>query len=225
MNRTSLITITIVAALGTGCSKSKRPTSETISEDDRNTFYALGFMTARNLKNFQLTDDELEIVQRGVADAVHGKAAAVDLQIWAPKVVELSTKRTGDKVNVEKEKGKTYAANAAKESGAEALPSGLVFKTIQAGTGASPSATDVVKVKYRGTLVDGTEFDKSDDASIPLSGVIACWTEGIQKMKVGGHAKLVCPSTIAYGDTGRPPTIPGGATLVFDVELLDTGSK
>jgi FKBP-type peptidyl-prolyl cis-trans isomerase FkpA len=86
-----------------------------------------------------------------------------------------------------------------------------------------------VKVNYRGTLIDGTEFDSSykrnQPAQFPLSGVIRCWTEGVQKMKVGGKARLVCPSEIAYGDSGRPPTIPGGATLIFEIELLEIGGK
>jgi FKBP-type peptidyl-prolyl cis-trans isomerase FkpA len=96
---------------------------------------------------------------------------------------------------------------------------------IQPGTGASPSASDSVKVNYRGTLIDGTEFDSSykrnQPAQFPLSGVIRCWTEGVQKMKVGGKARLVCPSDIAYGDKGHPPVIPGGATLIFEIQLLE----
>ncbi|HEX8908988.1 MAG TPA: FKBP-type peptidyl-prolyl cis-trans isomerase, partial [Anaeromyxobacteraceae bacterium] len=88
-----------------------------------------------------------------------------------------------------------------------------------------PKETDTVKVHYTGTLIDGKVFDSSvkrgQPAEFPLNQVIKCWTEGVAKMKVGGKAKLVCPSSIAYGDEGRPPTIPGGATLVFEVELLD----
>ena len=102
--------------------------------------------------------------------------------------------------------------------------SGLVYLETQAGTGESPKATDTVKVHYRGTLIDGTEFDSSykrnQPASFPLNRVIPCWTEGLQKMKVGGKARLVCPSDLAYGDRGRP-SIPPGATLNFEVELLE----
>jgi FKBP-type peptidyl-prolyl cis-trans isomerase FkpA len=104
--------------------------------------------------------------------------------------------------------------------------SGLVYQSLKEGTGPSPAATDVVKVHYRGTFPDsGKEFDSSykrnEPTEFPLNGVIPCWTEGVQKMKVGGKARLVCPANIAYGDQGRPPAIPGGATLVFDVELLE----
>ncbi len=114
-------------------------------------------------------------------------------------------------------------AAAAKEPGAVVTASGLVFKSIKDGTGESPKATDKVKVNYRGSFVDGTKFDASADhggaISFPLNRVIACWTEGVQKLKVGGKAKLTCPSAIAYGPNGMGP-IPGGATLVFEVELL-----
>jgi FKBP-type peptidyl-prolyl cis-trans isomerase FkpA len=100
----------------------------------------------------------------------------------------------------------------------------LIYREVSAGSGASPQATDTVKVHYRGTLIDGTEFDSSykrnEPAQFPLNQVIPCWTEGVQKMKVGGKARLVCPSSIAYGDQGRP-SIPGGAALLFDIELLE----
>jgi FKBP-type peptidyl-prolyl cis-trans isomerase FkpA len=124
----------------------------------------------------------------------------------------------------EKEKGKTYAANAAKEAGAQQLPDGIVLKVTKPGTGPSPKATDTVKVNYEGKLTDGTVFDSSykrgQPAEFPLNGVIKCWTEGLQKMHVGEEATLICPSDTAYGNVGHPPTIPGGATLVFKVELL-----
>jgi FKBP-type peptidyl-prolyl cis-trans isomerase FkpA len=102
--------------------------------------------------------------------------------------------------------------------------SGLVYKELRAGSGASPKATDNVTVNYRGTLTNGTEFDSSYKrnmpATFPLSGVIPCWTEGVQMMKVGGKAQLTCPAKIAYGDRGAPPLIGPGATLIFEVELL-----
>ncbi|MFN9448729.1 MAG: FKBP-type peptidyl-prolyl cis-trans isomerase [Rubrivivax sp.] len=109
-------------------------------------------------------------------------------------------------------------------------PSGLVIKTVKAGTGASPAATDVVKVHYRGTFPDGKEFDSShkrgQPAEFPLNRVIRCWTEGVQMMQVGGKAQLVCPASIAYGDRGTPGgPIPPNATLHFEVELLGISGK
>jgi FKBP-type peptidyl-prolyl cis-trans isomerase FkpA len=116
-------------------------------------------------------------------------------------------------------------AAAAAEKGAVVTPSGLVYLSSKEGSGASPTATSVVRVHYRGTFPDGKEFDSSyarkQPAEFPLNRVIPCWTEGVQKLKVGGKAKLTCPAAIAYGARGAPPTIPPNATLLFEVELLD----
>jgi len=121
------------------------------------------------------------------------------------------------------------AAAAAKEKGAVVTPSGLVYRSLRDGSGASPSPADVVKVHYRGTLANGTEFDSSykrnEPAQFPLSGVIPCWTEGVQRMKVGGKAQLVCPPGIAYGARGAGGVIPPNATLQFEVELLDIAKR
>jgi FKBP-type peptidyl-prolyl cis-trans isomerase FkpA len=120
-------------------------------------------------------------------------------------------------------------AAAAKEKGAQKTASGLVYQSLKEGSGASPAATDTVKVNYRGTLTDGKEFDSSakngGPVSFPLNKVIPCWTEGVQKMKVGGKAKLTCPSAIAYGSRGAGGVIPPDATLVFEVELLSINGK
>ena len=120
----------------------------------------------------------------------------------------------------------TTAAQAAPETTA----SGMVYETVKDGTGASPAATDTVKVHYRGTLPgDGKEFDSSykrgEPAEFPLNRVIPCWTEGLQKMKVGGKAKLTCPPAIAYGARGAGGVIPPNATLNFEVELLGIKGK
>ena len=116
-------------------------------------------------------------------------------------------------------------ANAAAEPGAVVTASGLVYRSLKDGKGASPAATDTVKVHYRGTFPDGREFDSSykrnAPASFPLNRVIKCWTEGLQRMKVGGTARLTCPAAIAYGDKGAGGgEVPPGAVLRFEVELL-----
>lgn len=104
------------------------------------------------------------------------------------------------------------------------LPSGVKIVTTVVGKGESPKATDTVKVHYKGTLADGKEFDSSykrnSPASFPLNRVIPCWTEGLQKMKVGGKATLTCPAATAYGDRGAGNAVPPGAVLTFEVELL-----
>ncbi|RZI83902.1 MAG: FKBP-type peptidyl-prolyl cis-trans isomerase [Rubrivivax sp.] len=121
------------------------------------------------------------------------------------------------------------AAKSAKEKGAVVTSSGLVYLSLKEGTGPSPTASDTVKVHYRGTLPDGKEFDSSykrnEPAEFPLNRVIACWTEGVQRMKVGGKAKLTCPSAIAYGERGAGGVIPPNATLLFEVELLGISGK
>ena len=125
--------------------------------------------------------------------------------------------------------GNTAATAAAKEEGAVVTPSGLVYRSLKDGVGASPSASDKVKVHYRGTFPDGREFDSSykrnEAIEFPLSGVIKCWTEGVQRMKVGGKAKLTCPAAIAYGERGAGNVIPPNATLHFEVELLAINGK
>ena len=117
----------------------------------------------------------------------------------------------------------TALTAASKEPGAVVTASGLVFKSLKDGSGPSPKATDKVKVNYRGTLTDGTKFDASADHGGPISfrlnEVIPCWTEGVQKLKVGGKAKLTCPSAIAYGSRSMGP-IASNSTLVFEVELV-----
>jgi|GEM_PF-443831 len=132
------------------------------------------------------------------------------------------------------EEGQAQLETAAKEPGAQRFhvssPRGdgdIVVKTLTPGTGASPKATDTVKVNYRGTLANGTEFDSSykrhEPISFPLSRVVPCWTEGLQHMKVGEKAKITCSSATAYGTRGAPPVIPPNATLTFEVELLGIG--
>ena len=120
-------------------------------------------------------------------------------------------------------------AAAAKEPGATQTASGLVYRALKDGSGAGPKATDLVKVHYKGTFPDGREFDSSykrnEPTEFPLNQVIPCWTEGVQRMKVGGKAKLTCPSTIAYGARGAGNVIPPNATLLFEVELLGINGK
>jgi FKBP-type peptidyl-prolyl cis-trans isomerase FkpA len=193
--------------------------------EDQKTLYALGLSIGRSISVFNLTPEELQYVQAGMNAQVKGDKPAVELEAYGPKFQQLAQTRSQAKAAEEKKKGQAFLDQAAKEQGAEKLPSGLVYKELQAGTGESPKATDFVKVHYKGTLTDGKEFDSSykrnEPTQFPLNGVIPCWTEGVQKMKVGGKARLTCPSEIAYGDRGAPPNIPGGAVLVFEVELIE----
>jgi FKBP-type peptidyl-prolyl cis-trans isomerase FkpA len=201
------------------------PRAQDLKDEDSKTLYAIGLALGRSVEPFRLNAQQLDLVKRGLTDQVTGKKAAVDLEAYQPKIQALAQKRMQERSDELAAKDKVFLDQAAKEKGAQKTASGLVYVPLKEGAGAQPKETDTVKVHYKGTLVDGKEFDSSykrnEPATFPLNGVIKCWTEGLQKMKVGGKAKLVCPSAIAYGDQGRPPVIPGKATLVFEVELLD----
>jgi FKBP-type peptidyl-prolyl cis-trans isomerase FkpA len=192
---------------------------------DPATFYAIGVSVARSLAGLDLSPSEADSVLKGISDGFAGKATGVDLEATRSQMNALARARASQRLEKEKARGKEFCAQAAKAPDAVVWPSGLIYTRIKEGTGDSPSTSDTVKVRYRGTLIDGTEFDSSarghDPATFGVNNVIRCWTEGLQKMKVGGKAKLVCPAEIAYGDRGAPPAIPPGATLVFDVELVD----
>jgi FKBP-type peptidyl-prolyl cis-trans isomerase FkpA len=191
------------------------------SEDEK-AFYALGIALSQNVNGFELTPAEMELIKQGFSDGATGKAGSFDPQPYYPKLQEIQRTRSAAAA-------KAYLDKAAAEKGAKKTASGLVITTLKEGKGASPKATDQVKVHYHGTLPNGKVFDSSvvrkEPAEFGLDGVIPCWTEGVQLMKVGGKSKLVCPAAIAYGDRGAPPNIPPGATLVFEVELLDIVKK
>jgi FKBP-type peptidyl-prolyl cis-trans isomerase FkpA len=191
--------------------------------DDQKVIYAIGLLMQRSLNEFDLSASELDVLKRALTDAAAGKPA-IDIDEWGPKIEGFGAARAGRVVAREKAASAAYLTKAAAETGVVRTGSGLIYRDVTVGTGPSPAASDTVKVHYRGTLINGTEFDSSykrnEPAQFPLGGVIRCWTEGVQMMKVGGKARLVCPSDLAYGDGGRP-SIPGGAALVFEVELLE----
>ena len=194
--------------------------------EDQKTLYFLGHnVLSRNLKQFNFSAEESKFILEGLTDSLNNAPSKVD-ESYGPKISAFIAKKQSAAAQQEKEKGKAFLEKMAKEKKAVKLPSGVVYIPVKDGKGASPKPSDVVKVHYHGTFPDGKVFDssierKGDPAEFPLGGVIPCWTEGVQKMKVGGKAKLVCPSDTAYGDQGMPGAIPGGATLVFDVELID----
>lgn len=201
------------------------PAASTPMTDEQKTVYSIGLSIFSSLGQFDLSPAELNLVTQALTDAAANKPA-VDLNTYGPKIQELQQARSSRVADREKARSSDFLAKAAAEPGAVKTDSGLIYRELRAGTGEPPQASDTVKVNYRGTLVNGSEFDSSykrnEPAEFPLRGVIRCWTEGVQKMRIGGKAQLVCPSDLAYGDQGRPG-IPGGATLVFEIELLSIG--
>ena len=218
MRKLMIVLIALIAVWG--CSPQAPKT------EDQKAFYALGVHLNKQLSVFDLSPEEMKYVQQGMSEASAGKKLAAEPEANMKKLGELAQARMAKATEKQKAQAKPFLEKAAAEKGAQKTASGMIYKEIKAGTGAQPKPTDIVKVHYVGTLTDGKEFDSSikrgEAVELPLSQVFPCWTEGIPMMKVGGKAKLVCPSETAYGDRGRPPVIPGGATLVFEVELLGT---
>ena len=193
--------------------------------EEQKTLYALGMLMSQSLSTFDLKPEELETVQKGLVAGVTGAKGDIKAEEYIPKVQELQRARMAVVAEKAAAAGVTFLETASKEAGVTKTASGMLIKHTTEGKGASPAATDQVKVHYEGRLIDGKVFDSSisrgEPATFPLNGVIACWTEGVQTMKVGGKAQLTCPANLAYGANGSPPTIPPQATLVFDVELLE----
>ena len=234
-NRTSAVTALVLALFLAGCQKDAGATAPAAAApaavepktDDEKILYAMGIVMGRNLTGLDLSAADLEMLKIGLSDEALGKTKKVTLEEFGPKIQAFAQARAGAVAAKEKVASEAYLTKAAAEKGAQKKPSGLIYTEIAAGTGASPSPSETVKVHYTGKLIDGTVFDSSvqrgQPAEFTLGGVIPCWQEGVALMKKGGKALLVCPSSLAYGDAGSPPKIKPGATLVFDVELLDIG--
>ena len=193
------------------------------TEEDK-TFYAVGAMFGSKLKDLELTEGEVKMVVSGLYDSTLRREEKVDIKSYGPKVQEAFRKRLSRKSGTEKKQGAEYLEKFLKEEGVKKTKSGLAYKIVKEGAGSFPQKTSTVEVHYTGTLIDGTVFDSSRErkkpVSFPLNRVIKGWTEGLQLVREGGTIRLVVPSELAYGDHGALPKIPGGSTLVFDVELL-----
>uniref|UniRef100_A0A7S2D9I4 peptidylprolyl isomerase n=1 Tax=Octactis speculum TaxID=3111310 RepID=A0A7S2D9I4_9STRA len=206
-------------------STSARCASSLDSEESK-ALYVLGQNVGSQLGELTMFDrDELDSILAGMKDAISGTEPAVDVEKYAPLAQSMFMEK--QRVLAEagmKQAGEALTAASAVE-GAVTTDSGLVYLSTTEGSGESPTAADTVRVHYEGSLPDGTIFDSSiargEPIEFPLNRVIAGWTEGLQLMKPGGKATLTIPSKIGYGDRGSPPKIPGGATLIFQVELIE----
>jgi len=232
LRKTALVALALASVLGACKGKegsapagAAKATADEFKSEDEKVIYAFGAMLGtRFAAPLQLTPSEVEALKKGIADTASGGQPAFPVDTYGPKLDALVKARAANRAGGEKAKGQAFRDQAAQEPGAVKTASGLVYKSLKAGSGPSPAATDRVSVHYQGTFPDGKVFDSSiqrgQPAEFALNQVIPCWTEAVQRMKVGEKARIVCPSEIAYGDNGQPPTIPGGATLVFEVELL-----
>lgn len=193
--------------------------------EDQKALYALGASVGKQMEILNLSAEEYEYVKQGMADAAFGQKLVVEPDAYSQQINQMAQKRIQAAAQKQKDLAKPYMEKAAAQPGAKKTASGLIYQEIKAGAGVQARGEDTVKVHYTGTLIDGKEFDSSvkrgEPAEFPLGQIIPCWTEGVTMMKAGGKARLICPSEIAYGDGGRPPVIPGGATLIFEVELLE----
>lgn len=194
-----------------------------LATDEDKTLYVIGLVLGQQVKDFKFTANEADIVSQGFKDSVVGNEPKAALDEYGPRIQLLMQQRTEAVAAAEKQASNAWVSEQAALPGAQRSDSGVVVIPITEGTGANPTADSTVRVHYHGTLRDGTVFDSSVDRGEPisfsLSQVIGCWTEGVQKIKVGGKAKLVCPSDTAYGDQGSGEIKPGAA-LAFEVELL-----
>ena len=190
--------------------------------------YSLGFLLGDNLKRQLVLDneDDYKALSQGMRDSLLNKKSQTDVEKYKPQIIEkyerdaqlISAKRAAQQ--------QEYLENFKKEKGVKELDNGALIQLSRAGKGKTPKAGDTVKVRYTGTLIDGTKFDSSVDRGeafqTKLTDVIPCWTKAMQQMKKGARAKVVCPPETAYGS--RPVgQIPANSVLVFDVEMLEMG--
>jgi FKBP-type peptidyl-prolyl cis-trans isomerase len=204
------------------------PSSGSVSmeTEEGKTCYALGQAVASQTLSFFkeiLKPEEVAVIGKGFTDGMLQTPSLVEMEVYGPKLDGFIQQLVARVAEPQKIKGRAYLEQAAAEAGAVRTTSGLVYQELLAGTGPQPLASDSVQVHYHGTLIDGTVFDSSvqrgEPVTFPLDQVIEGWQEGVQLMKVGGKARLVVPSELAYKDQPMGP-IPAGSTLVFEVELL-----
>lgn len=195
-----------------------------LQSDEQKILYAIGVALAKGLNQFDLQDEEIPYVIAGLKDHLAGGEYRIELEPYNAQIQAFAKSRRAGLAEEEQAHAQAFLEEAAAEPGAVQTESGLVYRELEPGEGASPSATDVVRVHYHGTLRDGTVFDSSVERGVParfaLNRVIPCWTEALQRMKVGSKAVITCPAKIAYGNAGAGEKIKPGAALRFEVELL-----
>jgi len=197
-----------------------------LKTDQEKNGYSVGYDIGRSLQR-QLTDVDAESMARGLKDAMGGVAPALPDQEIQQRFAAVRQESAKKIVEKNKKDGEAFLAKNKGEKGVKTTASGLQYKVITAGKGKQPTAEDTVTVNYRGTLIDGTEFDSSykrnQPATFPVKGVIAGWTEALPLMKEGSKWMLYIPANLAYGERGAGNMIGPNSTLIFEVELLSIG--
>lgn len=235
MKTTSLVTLAIASlAFFARAEETNTPAASHFKNDDEKASYCIGVSIGNNWKR-QGVEADPDVVAQGIKDVLAGGELQVTEQEARETLMAFQQKlrfKAEEKRRVEGEKNQAEGENFLTENkakpGVVTLPSGLQYKVVTEGKGESPKAADTVTVNYRGTLIDGTEFDSSykrgEPASFPVNGVIRGWIEALQLMKPGAKWELFIPADLAYGEFGQPPTIGPSAVLVFEVELLSVQS-
>ena len=215
-----LLTATVAAAGGAGA-------AEIASERDQ-TLYAIGVRLGRSLTPFALSETELEMVLRGLRDAVLGRELAVNETAQQNRIDALLRERRSVSLEAERAASAELLAQAAREPGAQRTASGMVLLSLREGSGPSPDPGDTVQIHYHGRLRDGNVFDSSVERGTPvevaMAGALPCWREALLRMHVGGKSRLTCPAELAYGARGDPPRVAAGAAVVYEIELLAISS-
>jgi FKBP-type peptidyl-prolyl cis-trans isomerase FklB len=222
-----VVVMGLALCLNTGAAADDKPA---LKDQKEKISYGIGMSVGSSLKA-QGAEIDLDLLAKGMKDALSGGPTLLTQQEMQETLKAWQMERRNkfmeqQKVQVEKNKkeGEAYLAENGKKPGVTTLPSGLQYKVLASGTGKTPQSNDVVKAHYKGTLIDGTEFDssytKGQPFVTPVNRVIAGWTEALTKMKVGDKWQLFIPSSLGYGERGSPPKIGPGATLIFEMELL-----
>lgn len=222
-----------ILALASGCTAEEKKAGQKVELKDLKdkVSYAIGLNIGKDFKQQEI-DVDPELLAQGIRDAVAGVEPQLSeeqvqetIMTFQKEMIASQEKKAKGMAEKNLKEGEAFLAETAKQEGVVTLPSGLMYKVIEEGTGPKPSAGDTVKVHYEGRLVDGTVFDSSiqrgEPATFPVTGVIPGWTEALQQMKQGAKYELYIPPTLAYGERGAGPVIGPNATLIFNVELLE----
>jgi FKBP-type peptidyl-prolyl cis-trans isomerase FklB len=223
--------IVLLIAVGLFCLPAGAQQKTTLKTQKEKVSYGIGLDIGRNFKQ-QSIDCNLDLLLKGIKDGLsEAKPLLTDEEVrevmmaFQKEMIEKMNKKTKELGEKNKKEGETFLAENKKKAGVVTLPSGLQYKILKEGTGKPPKATDTVTTHYRGTLINGKEFDSSykrgEPTSFPLNGVIKGWTEALQLMKVGSKWQIFVPSQLAYGENGAGPDIGPNATLIFEIELLE----